>query len=67
MTEPYTCTKCGAETTDLTVIDDETIVCESCLGDYTRCDECGEYYDAEVVDMHETSDGRTVCDNCVED
>jgi len=60
------CTRCGKETDDITVIDDETRVCSHCLENFDLCDVCGEYYDSDWVDIHHLDDGRTVCDNCID-
>lgn len=61
------CTKCGRSGCDLTVIDDETAVCEECLDAYFfLCDECGQYWE-DTVTQHWLKDGSCICDNCIED
>lgn len=62
-----TCTKCGKEV-KLTVIDDETSVCEECLDAfYFQCEVCGEYWDDSYVEQFWLKDGRTICEHCRED
>ena len=62
------CTMCAKECADITVVDDETRVCEECLeNEFFYCEECGEYWLADVVDSVELDDGRTVCENCADE
>lgn len=61
-----TCSKCGRSDCGLTVIDDETAVCDECLDSYFfHCDECGEYWE-DTVTQHWLKDGRCICDNCID-
>ena len=63
-----TCTMCSAETDEITVIDDETRVCEDCLEDeFFRCDKCGEYWLYDAVECYTLSDDRTICEHCNKD
>ena len=63
-----TCSECGAENVKVTVIDDETILCDNCMGDdYTECDNCHEYWYADSVNLYYLKDGRTLCEYCAED
>ena len=62
------CTMCGEECEDITVIDDETRVCEDCLEDeFFYCDECGEFWLNDAVEYHTLADGRTICEHCNKD
>ena len=62
------CTHCGKKNCNLTVIDDETSVCEECLDAfYTQCAECGEYWNDSYVEFFTTKDGRLICEHCRED
>ena len=62
-----TCTKCGKEAT-MTIVDEETQVCEECLDRlYTKCEECGEYWDDSYVEFFCLKDGRLICEYCKED
>ena len=59
------CTLCGKEVKQLTIVDEETHVCDECLNsNYTQCDECGEYYLNDSVEMYELEDGRCICEYC---
>ena len=61
------CAQCGKEA-QLTIIDEETQVCEECLDTfYTQCDECGEYWDDSYVEFFALKDGRLICEHCAED
>lgn len=51
-----TCTQCGKENCSLTIVDEETSVCE----------ECGEYWDDSYVGQFFLKDGRTICEHCRE-
>lgn len=50
------------------IIDDKTRLCESCLDelDYFYCDNCNEYWLADVIESYELKDGRTICEHCYE-
>lgn len=62
-----TCTLCGKENVPLTIIDEIDQVCEECLdASFFFCDECGEYY-ADTVTQHWLTDGRCICDNCIDE
>lgn len=61
------CTHCGKEA-NLTIIDDETKVCEECLDAfYFQCEECGEYWNDCYVEQFWLKDGRIICEHCRED
>lgn len=61
-----TCTQCGKEA-HLTTIDDDVHVCEECLDAFfTRCEECGEYWDDSYVEFFTLKDGRLICEHCAE-
>ena len=63
-----TCTMCGEETDDITVIDDETRVCEYCLGnEFIECSECGEYWYYDAIDFYNLTDERTLCIHCAKE
>jgi hypothetical protein len=61
------CTECGKET-DVTIVDEVTRLCEDCLDelDYVECDNCHEYWLADVVEFYEREDGSTICEHCHE-
>lgn len=62
------CTHCGNESSNLTVIDDVTRVCNGCLDAFfTQCEECGEYWDDSYVEFFALKDGRLICEHCRED
>jgi len=66
--EVETCTRCGEACDELTIVDDETRVCASCLDSYyTQCDVCGEYWADDAIEMTATEDGRLECEHCMED
>ena len=62
------CTECGNHT-KVWIVNDVDWLCEECLDDldYELCDICEEFYKAEYVVFTELSDGRTVCQYCMED
>ena len=63
-----TCTECGEENVMVNVVDDETILCDDCLGDdYIECDECHELWLYDAIKFYELKDGRTLCEYCAED
>lgn len=63
-----TCTMCGEEDCELTIVDEENHVCEDCLGDeYIFCDECEEYWNWMAIKFYNLKDGRTLCEHCAED
>ena len=63
-----TCTMCGAENKNLTVIDDVDRVCEECLdNEFIFCDECEEYWQVNAITFYNLKDGRTLCEHCGED
>lgn len=70
MAQKYTgtCTECGEEDVEVTLIDEETSLCDNCLDelDYYECDECHEYWLADVLEPQDLKDGRTLCRHCVE-
>ena len=62
------CTMCGEECDDVTVIDDETRVCEYCLGnEFIYCNECEEYWYFDAIDFYNLKDERTLCEHCAKD
>lgn len=62
------CTMCGKREEDLTVIDDETRVCEECRdNEFIQCDECQEYWLWDAIKFYVLKDGRTFCEHCGED
>jgi hypothetical protein len=66
-----TCEDCGeiVRLDDLTRVNPETReeswVCEDCLGRYTRCDDCGEYFSGDHIWAED--DDRAICDRCSDD
>ena len=62
------CTECGEET-EITVIDDETMLCDDCLEelDYIECDNCEEFWLSDAIKFYYLKDGRTLCEHCAED
>jgi len=42
---------------------DFKVVCESCLENYNRCEDCGEYWDQ----TYNTGHGYSICTSCYED
>ena len=63
-----TCTICGKKTHGLTMVDEETWVCEDCLEEnYFQCDECLEYWSYDYVEFFHLKNGKTICENCRED
>ena len=62
-----TCSRCGKACTELTYVDGVDHVCDECLEDhFTYCDECGEYWDNDFIEVVETEDGRQICERCRE-
>ena len=62
-----TCTHCGKEGR-LTIIDEDTQVCDECLDAFfTQCEVCGEYWDDSYVEFFTLKDGRLICEHCRED
>lgn len=62
------CTMCGKKNCDLTIVDEENHVCEDCLdNEFIFCDECREYWLWDALVFYNLKDGRTVCENCIED
>lgn len=65
--EAEPCTECGKGCDNLTIVDDETRVCETCLvNEFTFCDRCEQYWRNGVIDVEEI-DGENVCEYCQED
>ena len=63
-----TCTMCGAEDQNLTIVDEEAHVCPDCLeNEYFYCEECHEYWLCDAVEFFDTEDGRTICEHCFAD
>ena len=59
-----TCTDCGAENVERFCVCDDVYVCADCLdSNFTRCEECGEYYENDVVSE---VDGQMLCEYCAE-
>lgn len=63
-----TCTMCDKENCELTIVDEDNHVCEDCLdNEFIFCDECKEYWLYDALVFYELKDGRTICENCIED
>lgn len=63
-----TCSMCGKEDCELTVIDDVDHVCEDCLEEkFIFCDECQEYWQCDAIEFFYLDDGRVLCEHCAED
>jgi hypothetical protein len=63
-----TCTMCGKEDCELTIIDEVEHVCEECLdNEYIFCDECKEYWLYYAIKFYNLKDGRVLCEHCGED
>ena len=62
------CTECGEET-EITVIDDVTMLCDDCLEelDYIECDNCNEFWLWDAVKFYNLNDGRVLCEHCAEE
>ena len=63
-----TCTECGEET-EITVIDDETMLCDDCIEElnYIECDCCNEFWLRDAIKFYHLKDGRTLCEYCAEE
>ena len=61
------CTECGEET-EVTVVDEETRLCEDCLNelDYIECDECHEFWLWDAIKFYNLKNGNTLCEHCAE-
>lgn len=60
-----TCTECGEEDVELTVIDKDTRVCDDCLTlDFVECDECQTWFAFDSQKIYHLMDGRTLCERC---
>lgn len=59
------CTECGEET-EVIIVDEVTRLCESCLDelDYFECDNCHEYWLADVIESYYLKNGNTLCEHC---
>ena len=56
-----TCTECGEENCELTVVDELNHVCEDCLdNEYIECEECNEYWKWDAIKFFNLKDGRTL-------
>ena len=63
-----TCTDCGRENVEITILDDVERLCDECLDSlYQECDICHEYYDPDIIEFSVLKDGRFVCEYCAED
>lgn len=63
-----TCTMCGEENCNLTIVDEKAHVCEDCLdNEYIFCEECKEYWLSDAVKFYNPKEGRTLCEHCAED
>ena len=60
------CAVCGCEITDdnYEVVHDGHNVCSECISNnYTKCDDCGEFYPNDEITQ--TGNGNLVCENCL--
>ena len=59
------CTNCGKET-DIIIVDDVNWLCKDCLDelDYFKCDNCNEFWLADVVEYYDLKNGKTLCEHC---
>lgn len=64
-----TCTNCGEEDVEVTLIDEETSLCDDCIEelDYIECDCCHELWKWDALLFYHLKDGRTLCENCADD
>lgn len=63
-----TCTCCGAEDVEITLVYEDEEVCDECLDrEYFYCDACEEYWSYDAIDFFNLKDGRTICEHCAED
>jgi hypothetical protein len=63
-----TCTECGEENCELTIVDEVTHVCEDCLdNEYIKCEECNQHWKWDSIKFFNLKDGRTLCEHCAED
>jgi hypothetical protein len=64
-----TCTECGKENVQITILDDVERLCDQCLDSlYQECDICHEYYDPGSVEFSLLkNEGIFVCEYCAED
>lgn len=63
-----TCTMCGKENCEVTIVDEVEHVCEECLdNEYIFCDECKEYWLWDAIKFYHLKDDRTLCEHCAED
>lgn len=63
-----TCTMCGKKNCDLLIVDEVNHVCQNCLdNEFIYCDECQEYWLWDALVFYHMKDGRTICENCIED
>ena len=65
-----TCTSCGRQNCNLTIIDDVVSVCDECLdSEYTQCDDCGEFfigtgYEPNVLSDLLSDEEQIICKDC---
>lgn len=63
-----TCTMCGEENCKLTIVDEDSHICEDCIdNEYIHCDACKEYWLWDAIQFYHMKDGRTLCEHCAED
>ena len=62
------CTECGEET-EITVIDDVTMLCDDCIDDldYIECDKCEEFWLWCAIKFYHLKDGTTLCEHCAQE
>jgi len=63
-----TCTECGEENVQVTLIDEVISLCDDCIEelDYIECDECHEFWLWDAIKFYDLKDGRTLCEHCAE-
>ena len=62
------CSLCGKETHSLTMVDDETWVCDDCFEpNYFQCDVCLKYWPYNSVEHFHLKKEKIICEYCKED
>ena len=49
-----------------TFVNDDCIMCDSCLKWYAHCDQCDNFFELGYTKMYVCTDGHCVCDVCEE-
>lgn len=60
-----TCSRCQMDNRNVTILTGSEYVCDDCLSYfYTRCRECGKYWDDSYMEFSSSPQGKLICESC---